>query len=166
MSEKMNPQPNDWREARRLRAWELKQKGWKPKAIAEALGVTAGAVSQWLKRGEAAGPAALRSRRGGGPKPRLNGEQLAELRAHLSKGAEPFGFRGEGWTQPRVAALIKRSFGVSYPSAHGGRSLKKLGWSGQKPVTRASQRNEAVIERWRTEQGLELEKKPSRRDAP
>jgi predicted transcriptional regulator len=39
----------DWRDGRR-RAWELKEQGWKQTAIAAALGVTPGAVIQWLKR--------------------------------------------------------------------------------------------------------------------
>ena len=166
MNENTKQPPRDWREARRIRAWELHQKGWAQKDIAEALGVTAGSVSQWLKRGREAGPEALRRRRGGGPKPRLSNEQLAELKAHLAKGAEHFGFRGEVWTQPRVAQLIKREFGVAYHPSHVGRILKQLGWSRQKPITRASQRNEAVIERWRTEKWDELEKKPSAKDAP
>ncbi len=46
-------EPVDWREGRRLRAWELHQQGWKQTTIAEALGVTQGAVSQWVKRGKA-----------------------------------------------------------------------------------------------------------------
>ena len=33
-------------EARRFRAWELKQQSWKQSLIAQALGVTPGAVSQ------------------------------------------------------------------------------------------------------------------------
>jgi hypothetical protein len=40
---------SDWREARRFRAWELHEKGWSQTFISEALGVTDGAVSQWLK---------------------------------------------------------------------------------------------------------------------
>ena len=52
-------QPKDWREARRLRAWALKEKGWRPARIAEALGVTRGAVSQWFKKAEAEGVEAL-----------------------------------------------------------------------------------------------------------
>jgi len=165
MTEKTKRQPKDWREARRLRAWELHQKGWQQKDIAEALGVTAGSVSQWLKRGREEGPQALHSRRGGGPKPRLSEAQLSELREYLTQGAEHFGFRGDVWTQPRVAELIKRKFGVTYHPAHVGRILKKLGWSRQKPITRASQRNEAAIERWRTEKWGELEKKPNAKDA-
>jgi predicted transcriptional regulator len=40
----------DWREGRRRRTWELKQQGWKQQDIDAALGVTSGAVSQWLTR--------------------------------------------------------------------------------------------------------------------
>jgi predicted transcriptional regulator len=40
----------DWREGRRRRAWELKEAGWKQQDIAVALGVSGGAVSQWLTR--------------------------------------------------------------------------------------------------------------------
>ena len=40
----------DWREERRKRAWALKHEGWPQKDIATALGVSEGAVSQWLKR--------------------------------------------------------------------------------------------------------------------
>jgi transposase len=166
MDEKTKQRPKDWREARRIRAWELHQKGWQQKDIAEALGVTAGSVSQGLKRGREEGPQALRSRRGGGPKPRLSHAQWAELKAPLAQGAEHFGFRGDVWTQPRVAQLIKREFGVSYHPSHVGRILKQMGWSRQKPITRASQRNEATIEQWRTAKWMELEKKPSAKDAP
>lgn len=166
MNEKGKQQPRNWREARRLQAWELHQKGWKQKDIAEALGVSKGAVSQWVKKANQEGVEALRGRKGSGPKPRLNGQQMSELREQLAKGAEHFGFRGDVWTQPRVAALIKRLFDVSFHPAHAGRLLKKLGWSRQKPVARASQRDEAAIERWRSETWIELKKKPSRRDAP
>ena len=60
-------------------AWELKGLGWKPVRIAEALGVTRGAVSQWFKKAEAEGIEALYSRKASGPKPRLSDEQLQQL---------------------------------------------------------------------------------------
>jgi transposase len=101
MDEKKQKEPKDWREARRLQAWELKQKGWKQKDIAEALGVSKGAVSQWFKKAESEGVEALRKRKGGGPKPRLSAEQVNQLPALLSQGAEHFGFRGEVWTRAR-----------------------------------------------------------------
>ena len=73
--EKPRP-PRDWREGRRLRAWELKQQGWSQAKIADALGVSPGAVSQWMKRArEGGGADALRRRPAPGPTPRLCGEQ-------------------------------------------------------------------------------------------
>jgi transposase len=50
----------DWRAGRRRRAWESKEAGWKQQDIAVALGVTAGAISQWLKRAREHGVKALR----------------------------------------------------------------------------------------------------------
>ena len=56
---------------------------------------------------------------------------------------------GELWTCARVAAVIKEEFGVTYSRAHVSRLLKALNWTPQKPIERASQRNEAAITRWR-----------------
>lgn len=156
--------PTDWREARRFRAWELKQKGWKQSRIAEALGVTRGAVSQWFKKVQGDGVEALNSRKGGGPKPRLNDQQLQQLPGLLEKGAEAFGFRGDVWTRPRVAKVIEREFGVRFTPQHVGNLLRKVGWRRQKPVKRASQRNEVALEQWRAEGWVELKKKPDGRD--
>jgi transposase len=118
--------PRDWREARRLRAWELKQKGWKQRDIAEALGVSDGAVSQWLKSARKHGRKALRSRHGGGPKKRLTDVQRERLCKLLAKGAQHFGFEDDIWTHSRVAALIRREFDVSYTPTHAGRILKEI----------------------------------------
>jgi transposase len=166
MDEQAKKHTKDWREARRERAWELKQKGWKQQDIAEALGVSGGAVSQWLKRAEENGPEALRRQPRKGAIPRLSATQVAQLPELLKRGAEAFGFQGEVWTQPRVAALIQAQFGVTYHPSHVGRLLKRLRWSRQQPVVRASQRDEAAIERWRSDTWDTLKKKPSGKDAP
>ena len=164
MDEKKKQQPQNWREARRFRAWELAEKGWKQKDIAEALGVTEGAVSQWLKKAKREGVEALRHRKGGGPKPRLSREQIDQLPQFLNQGAEAYGFRGDVWTRARVATMIKQHFGVQFSLSHVGRLLQQIGWSRQKPIERATQRNEQAIERWRTEKWHELEKKPNVKD--
>src|SRR5437588_12239529 len=56
----------EWREGRRLRAWELKQRGWKQRDIATALGVTQGAVSHWLSRARDGGRMRVPPGRGAG----------------------------------------------------------------------------------------------------
>src|SRR5438105_13571417 len=90
--------PRDWNEGRRLRAWELKQQGWKQRTIAAALGVTPGAVSQWLKRALTGGVEALRNRVRPGPTPKLTPEQRARIPDLLARGAEAYGFAGDVWT--------------------------------------------------------------------
>src|SRR3954453_19653548 len=87
-----------WREERRLRAWALKAKGWSQQKIAEALGVTGGAVSQWMRRGREGGVEALERRVAPGPTPKLTAEQRAQVPELLGRGAEAFGFRGDVWT--------------------------------------------------------------------
>lgn len=160
-----NDAPRDWREGRRLRAWELYEAGWSGARIAEALGVTRGAVSQWLSRGRTGGREALRSQPRPGKQPRLTAEQRAQLPALLAKGAEAHGFVGDVWTTGRVAAVIKRAFGVGYHPAHVSRLLRRLGWTLQKPVRRASQRDEAKVTAWREQEWPALQAKPGRRSA-
>jgi transposase len=152
-------EPQDWREVRRLRAWELKQEGWSQARIAQALGVTPGAVSQWMKRVAAGGGAALRRRVAPGPRPKLTAEQRARLPDLLARGAEAYGFAGDVWTTKRVAAVIEREFGVRYHPAHVSRLLRAVGWSVQQPVTRATQRDEDAITAWYRDRWPTLRKK-------
>lgn len=158
-------QPTDWREGRRLRAWDLYQQGWQQKQIAIALGVTQGAVSQWIARGRAGGSDALRNRSRPGATPKLTTQQCEQLPALLKRGAQAYGFVGDVWTQARIASVIKREFGVSYHPDHIGRLLHSIGWSVQKPIERATERNDAAIERWRSEQWPALKKRPKTRAA-
>ncbi len=151
----------DWREGRRLRAWELKQEGWKQQDIARALGVSKGAVSQWMKRAEQEeGIEALKHRPPPGAQARLSEEQRAKIPELLARGAPAHGFRGEVWTCARVAEVIRKEFGVSYHPAHVSRLIRALGLSLQKPVRRANQRDEEAIRRWKEERWPELKKGP------
>jgi transposase len=159
-------QARDWREGRRLRGWELYQQGWKQKDIAAALGVTQGAVSQWVSRARTGGGEALRHRPAPGAQPRLTEEQRAQLPRLLAKGAAAYGFRGDVWTTKRVVAVIQQVFGVTYHHDHIGRLLRAIGWSVQKPIERASQRDEVAIRTWFEERWPELKKTPPLKDAP
>src|SRR5579884_648659 len=158
--------PKDWREGRRLRAWELYEQGWPQRKIAEALGVTEGAVSQWISRGKTHGKEALRHHPSPGAPPKLRPEQRAQLPALLAKGAEAYGFRGQGWTAERVAILIKREFGVSYHPTHCSRLLKAIKHSVQKPESRASQQDAQAIQTWREQRVAELKKRQKRKSVP
>ena len=133
--------------------------------IAEALGITGGAVSQWLKRARAGGREALRSHPPPGPTPKLTEAQRVALPHLLEQGADAYGFVGDVWTTKRIALVIKRAFGVSYHPAHVSRLMRQIGWTVQKPVKRASQRDEAQVAAWREETWPALSAKPRRKGA-
>src|SRR5918992_6093541 len=159
-------QATNWREGRWLRAWELSQEGWPQQRIAAALGVTKGAVSQWLSRARAHGPPALRHCKSPGRRPKLAHQQRLQLLELLAQGPSAFGFGGDVWTQPRVAQVIRRHFRVQYHPSQVGRILKEYGWSRQKPLRRASQRDEAAIRRWKEERWARPEKRPGTKARP
>ncbi len=115
----------DWREGRRLGAWELHEQGWTQKRIAEVLGVTRGAVSQWLRRVERAGGVeGLYRQPPKGAKPKLTPEQLDRLPELLKQGAPAFGFAGDVWTCKRVGVVIERMYGVKYHPSQVARILQ------------------------------------------
>src|SRR3990170_4898087 len=136
MSTNIFTQPQDWREGRRFRAWELKQQGWKQQDIAKALGVSPGAVSQWLKAAREGGPEALRRHPAPGPQPRLTPEQKAEIPELLAKGAEAYGFGGDlaadgtraGFPQPGCGSLSE-----ALVASHPRQAAGDLGWLAHSP---------------------------------
>src|SRR5436190_21266199 len=156
------PRKANWREERRKRAWELKEQGWQQKDIAVALGVSKGAVSQWMKRGREGGVESLKAHPPTGVKPRLSAEQKAQIPTLLARGAQAYGFRGDVWTASRVAEVIARTFGVRYHRDHVGRLLREAGWSRQQPIERATQRDEEAIKQWSLECWPAIKKKPRR----
>lgn len=143
--------PHDWKEWRRLRAWELKQQGWAQRDIATALDASPGAVSQWMRTAAAGGVAALRHHVPPGHPAKLTPEQRLLIADFLWHGPEAYGFRGDVWTCARVAQVVEWEFGVSYHKDHVSRALKELGWTPQVPIIRAIQRDEVAIANWRAE---------------
>jgi transposase len=122
---------NDWRETRRLHAWELHEMGWSQQRIAEALGVTQGAVSQWFKRfRDGGGIEALRHQPAPGRQAALTDEQFAQIPALIARGATAFGFPDDCWTVKRITTILKQVFGVSYHPGHVSRLLQEHcpGW--------------------------------------
>jgi transposase len=134
-----------------MRAWELKQQGWAQRDIAAAFGITEAAVSQWMAAARRDGPAALLAHPAPGPTPKLTAAQKRLIPDFLWHGPEAYGFRGEVWTCARLARAIEEELGVRYSKSQVSRLLRDLGWTPQAPITRAIQRDEDAIERWRQE---------------
>ena len=127
---------------------------------AAALGVTRGAVSQWVSQARQGGIAALRRRQRPGGQSKLDDRQRERLPELLSQGPAAYGFSGEVWTRGRVVRVIEQEFGVSYDPSQVGQILKGCGWSQQKPALRSVQRDEVAIGEWRERRFAELKKTP------
>ena len=145
-----------------MRALDLARQGWKQRDIAVALDASKSAVSRWLAAARRGGPEALRSHPAAGAVAKITPEQFRLIPDFLWHGAEAYGFRGDVWTCERVAGVLLEEFGVSYSRSQVSRLLKRLGWTPQVPITRAIQRDEEAIERWRVESWPALKEKARR----
>jgi transposase len=128
---------------RLLEAGEMKQV-----EIARHLGVTEAAVSKWKRQLAEEGPQALRLRKATGRPPKLDEAAKQALVKKLEEGAVAAGFPTEQWSQARVKKVIEREFGVVYHQNYISRLLDDLGWSVQKPDSRAIERDEDLIRAW------------------
>lgn len=146
-----NSKSHDGYEWRRFRALYLKEHGWHQREIANVLGIHEVTVSRWLARVSNGGPETLLAQPGTGRPPQLSADQKRLIPEFLWHGPEAYGFRGKVWTCARVVRVIAEEFGVRYHKAHVGRLLKALHWTPQVPITRAIQRDEQAIVRWRQE---------------
>jgi len=123
----------NWGEARRLKAVDLRDAGFSQREIASNLGVSCGAVSQWLRRAELEGRDSLRHKRDPGRARRLSDEQAARLTTLLARSPREAGFWTDEWTRSEVRDLILREFGVAYHLGHVSRLLRAYGVSFNKP---------------------------------
>jgi transposase len=151
-------------ERRRLEAARLLQQGVHEAEVARRVGVHRQSVNRWARQFSQGGrPALKRAPRAGRP-PQLSAADRQRLVEGLKRGPEALGYGTHLWTAWRVANLIERECGVKYSTVHAWRLLRALGWTPQRPASRALERNEAAIRRWKRQRWPELKKTPKDRD--
>jgi transposase len=115
---------------------------------------------------EQGGKRALRKAGRAGRKPRLCTEDLQRIERSLKRGPQALGFETALWTSWRVAYLIERECGVKYHPSQAWRILRQLGWSCQRPVGRALERDEEKIREWKQKRWPGIKKKPEKKAGP
>ena len=136
-------------EARRRRAVALLEKGHRVTKVARTIGCSHSSVVRWRDAVAEDGPAGLNAKPVPGCPAKLTARQRQRIPPLLLRGPLAWGFRTDLWTTPRIAEVIRRTFGVRYHPTHVGRLLADLGWSCQKPERRALERNEPAITHWK-----------------
>lgn len=136
-------------EHRRLRALELLKAGHGALWVSRKIGCARSAVYAWQEAFQKQGEDGLKAKPAPGRPIRLNPGQRKQLARILLSGATKCGYPSEMWTARRVTEVTERRFGVHYHPNHMWRLLRSLGWSCQKPIKRARERDEAAIEHWK-----------------
>jgi transposase len=147
-------------ETRRLRAAELLKRGMSEAEVARQVGVHRQSVNRWAQQLATAGRAGLKHAGRVGRPSRLSAADRRRVERGLKQGPEALGYPVGLWTAWRVADLIERECGVRYHPGHVWRLLKQLGWSCQRPVGRALERDEVAIQEWKRHRWPALKKTP------
>lgn len=152
-------------EQRRFQGLRLLRQGLSQSEVARRLRVGRQSVARWAALDREGGERALRQAGRAGRKPRLTERQKTRLEQRLLAGPERLGYETSLWTSERVADLIEREFKVHYHPGHVWKILVSLGWSCQRPVGRALERNEESIRHWKKVTWPDIKKKPKKSGA-
>lgn len=145
-------------EARRLKAVPYFKNDWSERLIAKKLGVSGPSVHEWKVAWKEKGTAGLKAGKYGRLS-RLSKEKERVVKRNILKGAETHGFSGDYWTLRRVTKAIQTWTHVAYEDRSVWHLLKRLGFSCQKPVRRAVERDEEAIRTWTKEIWPQIKKR-------
>src|SRR5450432_4809360 len=140
---------HDMLEDMRRRAVTAVQEGQSPEAVGKAFGLNRTTIYDWLAQYRRGGWGALKAKPLAGRPPKLNGKQMKWIYNTVTrKNPLQLKFEFALWTRAMVAKLIKDKFHVELSAASVGRLLAQLGITCQKPLHRARERDEALVQQW------------------
>jgi transposase len=150
----------------RIRAVQRVQVGESPETVINTLGFARACIYNWLARYRAGGWHALKTgSRSGRPK-KLDGRQISWIyRTIRDKDPIQLKFSFALWTRSMIASLINRQFGVKLSSTSVGRLLHQLGFSCQKPLYRAYQRDDDLVKQWKEKVFPQIQKRAKKEGA-
>lgn len=138
----------------RCKAVKAVLEGKKQVEIAKIFGVTRQAVGKWVKAYREGGTRILKAKPKGRPKGgTLLPWQAAQIaKAVIDRHPEQLKLPFYLWTREAVSELIERKFGVLLSVWTVGRYLKRWGFTPQKPLRRAFERDPKAVRRWLEEE--------------
>jgi len=145
----------------RCRAIKAVLDGTKQVTVAEIFGITRHAVGKWVKAYRQGGDKALKAKRKGRPKGgSLHPWQAAQIaKAVIDRHPEQLKLPFYLWTREAVAQLIEKRFGIRLSIWTVGRYLARWGFTPQKPVRRAFEKNPEAVRLWLEEDYPDIQRK-------
>jgi len=133
----------------RIRAVECLLSGESPDTISRILGVRISVVYKWKRMFDANGWDALRAKPIPG-RPRMTSKEIESWLAEFIRSNNPqdLGFPMALWTREYVAEVLEEHHGVSLSLAAVGKLLHRIGFTPQRPMTRAYQQKPESVEQW------------------
>jgi len=159
---------------RRKQAITLFKKGMTRREIGEVVGVRRDVVGQWISKWEVGGIQALKVgtlKVGKAGKPKGSGltldlaQQKSIQKSLIEKTPDQLKMNFALWTRHAVQQFIKQDFGIEIPIRTVGDYLKRWGFTPQKPIKRAYERNEPKIRAWLEEEYPAIEARAHREKA-
>lgn len=136
----------------RIQAVKALESGATPKSVAQAYGVNVRSVFRWLAAFVEGGQRALQAKPIPGRPPKLDGEQMSWLASAVrNQTPQQHRFEFALWTLGLIAQLIERQFGVQLSRSAVSRAMATLGFTPQRPLHKAQQRDPVLVERWQQE---------------
>lgn len=149
-------------ERRRRRAGRLFSIGHSQVSVARRLRVTRAAVCQWHAAWQKDKQDGLASKGHPGFPSQLTPEKKKQLKTLILKGPRAQGYATDFWTVDRIVDLTRKKLHVALGYTRIWHTIIELGFSCQKPETRAKPRNERAIADWKLKQFQRQKKMGSR----
>lgn len=136
-------------EAIRIRAVSAVRSGESPEVVAKTLGINRSTIYDWLAKHRDGGPSALKRRKAPGRTPKLDGKKINWIYTTIaSKNPRQLQFEFALWTREMIQQLIWDKFKIKLSLPSIGRLLAQLGFTCQKPLYKAIQKDESLIKEW------------------
>src|SRR5215471_3703149 len=120
-----------------------------PEVVAQALGINRTTIYDWLAKYRRGGWGALKAKPVPGRPPKLSGHAIKWIYDTVTqKSPLQLKFEFALWTREMIAKLIVDRFGVKLSASSVGRLLAQLGLTCQKPLHRALEQDDALVQQW------------------
>jgi transposase len=136
----------------RLRTVKQVEGGESPEVLAKALGLHRSTIYKWIALEVSGGEKALRAKPISGRPSALEEKHLKWLaKTLIDKTPHQFKLPFALWTRSQIIHVLELKFNIKVGKSIISRTLKKLGYSFQKPTVRFKQQDPIIVRKWLTE---------------